>query len=238
LVPPCDDILVIASVGAIVAQRTCHVGRVPITGPVNSTMFDGALRPWIDPPLNVVGRWLAARGIAADQVTIVGFAMGLGGAVGIALGQFGLGLVLILANRLADGLDGAIARATKPTERGGFLDITLDFIFYAAVPLAFAVRDPERNALAAAFLIASFLMNGGAFLAYAIVAARRGIMTSAQGLKSLYYLAGLAEGSETIGVFCATCLWPEAFAWIAYAFAAACMLSAGGRLLFGWRTLG
>jgi phosphatidylglycerophosphate synthase len=237
-VPPCDDILVVAWVGAIVAQRTCHVGRVPITGPVNSTMFDGALRPWIDPPLNVAGRWLAARGIAADQVTIVGFAMGLGGAVGIALGQFALGLVLILANRLADGLDGAIARATKPTERGGFLDITLDFIFYAAVPLAFAVHDPERNALAAAFLIASFLMNGGAFLAYAIVAARRGIMTSAQGSKSLYYLAGLAEGSETIGVFCATCLWPDAFAWIACAFAAACMLSAGGRLLFGWRTLG
>ena len=148
-----------------------------------------------------------------------------------------MGLVLILSNRLADGLDGAIARATKPTDRGAFLDITFDFMFYASIPLAFALSDPARNALAAATLIASFLANGGAFLAYAIAAAKRGLATSAQGEKSMYYVTGLAEGGETIAVFCALCLWPDAFSWIAYVFSTLCMLSAIGRLLVGWRTL-
>ena len=135
--------------------------RIPV--PIASTMFDTALRPWIDPPLNATGRWLAAHGVTADQVTVAGFGIGLGAALLVAFGQFGLGLVLILSNRLADGLDGAIARATKPTDRGAFLDITFDFMFYASIPLAFALSDPARNALAAATLIASFLANGGAF---------------------------------------------------------------------------
>ena len=188
----------------------------PIRKPVAFTMFDAALRPWIDPPLDATGRWLAAHGVIADQVTVAGFAIGLGAALSVASGQFGLGLALILANRLADRLDGAIARATKPTRRGGFLDIVLDFIFYASIPLAFAVFDPTRNALAAATLIASSLANGGAFLAYAVMAAKQGLTTSAQGEKLIYYVAGLAEGGETIAVFCALCLWPDAFAWIAY----------------------
>ena len=217
------------------AGHDVNARRIP--EPIASTMFDTALRPWIDPPLNATGRWLAAHGVTADQVTVAGFGIGLGAALSVAFGQFGLGLVLILSNRLADGLDGAIARATKPTDRGAFLDITLDFIFYASIPLAFALSDPARNALAAATLIASFLANGGAFLAYAIAAAKRGLATSAQGEKSMYYVTGLAEGGETIAVFCALCLWPDAFSWIAYVFATLCMLSAIGRLLVGWRTL-
>ena len=152
------------------AGHDVYARRIP--EPIASTMFDTALRPWIDPPLNATGRWLAAHGVTADQVTVAGFGIGLGAALLVAFGQFGLGLVLILSNRLADGLDGAIARATKPTDRGAFLDITFDFMFYASIPLAFALSDPARNALAAATLIASFLANGGAFLAYAIAAAK------------------------------------------------------------------
>ncbi len=204
---------------------------------VLSEMFDAALRQWIDPPLNSAGHWLVGRGLAADQVTVAGFGIGLGATFSIALGQFGLGLSLVLANRLADGLDGAVARATRPTDRGGFLDIAFDFVFYASIPLAFAIHDPGSNAMPAAVLLASFLANGGAFFAFANVAVKRGLTTSAQGFKSMYYVAGLAEGGETITVFCAFCLWPDAFAWIAYASAAACALSAAGRLLLGWRIL-
>ena len=196
------------------------------------------MRPWIDPPLDAAGRWLGARGVTADRLTVAGFVIGLGAAVAIALGQFGLGLTLVAVNRLADGLDGAIARVTGPTDRGGFLDIALDFVFYASIPLAFAIHDAAGNALPAAALLASFLANGGAFFAFAIAAAKRGLETSAQGLKSMYYLAGLAEGAETIAAFCAFCLWPDAFALIAYLFSAVCILSALGRLVLGWRTLG
>lgn len=200
-------------------------------------MFDAKLRPIIDGPLNVAGRWLATRDIRADHVTIAGFAIGIGAAIFIARGAFGLGLLLIGLNRLADGLDGAVARATAPTDRGGFLDIALDFAFYAAIPLAFAIHDPAANALPAAFLIAAFLANGTAFLAFAIAAAKRDLTTADQGVKSFFYMAGMAEGAETIAVFCAFCLWPSGFAWLAGGFAALCFVSAVARVLAGWRAL-
>lgn len=200
-------------------------------------MFDAKLRPVIDGPLNAAGRRLAALGVGADQVTIVGFAIGIGAALTIAVGAFGFGLALIALNRLADGLDGAIARATRATDRGGFLDIALDFGFYAAIPLAFAVHDPASNALPAAFLIAAFLANGTTFLAFAITAAKRHLTTTDQGAKSFFYMAGLAEGAETIAVFCAFCLWPDGFPWLAGGFALLCFTSAAARVIAGWRTL-
>ncbi len=200
-------------------------------------MLDQRMRSLIDPPLDVTGRALAARGITADGVTLVGFAFGAAAAVFIAVGAYGAGLGLIVLNRLADGLDGAVARATRKTDRGGFLDIGLDFAFYAGVPLAFAVADPAANALAAASLLAAFVVNGAIFLAFALMADRRGLTTRAQGEKSLYYLAGLAEGTETIAAFIAMCVWPGAFAWIAYAFALLCVASVAARLVLGWRVL-
>src|SRR5262245_9877453 len=140
-------------------------------------MFDAALRRMIDEPLNVAGRWLARRRVNADHVTVAGFACGLAAVAAILFGQFGIALCLIVLNRIGDGLDGAVARATARTDRGAFLDIALDFVFYASIPVAFAVLDPARNALAAALLIASFLANGGAFFAFAIMAEKRGLQT-------------------------------------------------------------
>ena len=206
-------------------------------------MLDSSLRRRIDPPLDAVGRRLARRGVTADQVTIAGSAIGLGAAAAIALGWPLTGLALIVLNRLCDGVDGAVARAglsrgKGPTDRGGFLDITLDFVFYAAIPLAFAVVDPARNALAAAALLASFVASGATFLAFAIFAQKRGMTTSAQGGKSIYYLAGLAEGTETIAVFGAFCLWPAWFPLLATAFAAVCTVSAAARIVMGWKAFG
>ena len=201
-------------------------------------MFDSRLRQWIDPPLNRMGHRLAAAGITADQVTIAGFSVGMLAALAIANSLFWLGLLLLGASRTADGLDGAVARATAKTDRGGFLDIVLDFFFYGAMPAAFAIANPAANALAAAILLLSFYMNGAAFLAFAVFAAKRGIETDTQGEKSLYYLTGLAEGAETILVFALFCLFPSVFAGLAYLFAAVCFVSAITRVLIGWRTLG
>jgi phosphatidylglycerophosphate synthase len=201
-------------------------------------MLDAHLRPLIDRPLDSVARRLVGRGWQADPVTWAGFIAALCAALAIIVGQWTLALVLIAVNRLADGLDGAIARARAPTDRGAFLDIALDFVFYAVVPLAFALHDPERNALAAALLLATFLANGTAFLAFATLAARRDLKTAAQGRKSIYYVAGLAGGSETILVFAAMCLWPNAFVPLALVFAALCALSAAGRIGAGWITFG
>lgn len=200
-------------------------------------MFDARLRPLIDPPLNALGRRLARAGVSADMVTWTGFVLGMLGCGAIVLGWFGLALALIVVSRLADGLDGAVARATRQTDRGGFLDIVLDFIFYGAAPLAFAWHDPTSNALAAATVLLAYFANGSAFLGYAIMAAKRGEETSAQGRKSLYYLSGLAEGFETIAVTCLWCLFPYWFPVLAYLYAGVVALSAAARIAQATRAL-
>lgn len=187
-------------------------------------MFDAKLRPLIDPPLNAAGRALAGAGITANAITFAGLALGLGGAAAIALGQIGWGLALIVANRLLDGLDGAVARAQGPSDLGGYFDIVADFAFYVAVPVGFGILAPA-NTLPALLLVASFVLTGVSFLAFAVIAGKRGASTEAHGKKSFFYSTGLAEGTETIAVFIAMCLWPAWFGPIACGYAGLCVLT-------------
>jgi phosphatidylglycerophosphate synthase len=163
--------------------------------------------------------------------------LGLAAALAASFGRFYIALTLLIANRIADGLDGAVAQASQRTDRGAFLDITLDFLVYATVPLAFAAWDPQANALPAAFLLASFVANGSAFLAFSVMAEKRGLVTARQGQKSIYYLAGMAEGFETIAFMAAFCLFPREFPVLATIFATLCWVSAAGRLVLGWKLL-
>jgi phosphatidylglycerophosphate synthase len=192
-------------------------------------MLDARLRKLIDPPLDAVGRRLARLGVTANSITWTGFLVGCGAWALLALESYGWALALILLNRLADGLDGAVARHARQTDLGGYLDIVLDFLFYSGVVFFFAVGRPEA-ALPAAFLIFSFVGTGASFLAFAALAAKRGITTAAQGAKSIYYLGGLTEGSETIALFAAICLLPEHFAWFAWGFGALCWLTTAVRV--------
>lgn len=201
-------------------------------------MLDGWMRRIIDAPLNRAGRRLAALGIGADAVTVAGLGLGLVAAALIAAGAPALwALAPLLASRLADGLDGGVARARGKTDFGGFLDITCDFLFYGAIPLAFVLRDPANGA-AGAFLLCSFYVNGASFLGYAILAEKRGLTTRARGEKSLYFTAGLLEGTETIAFFTLLCLWPGGFMPLAWAFGALCFATALGRVLLARRVFG
>lgn len=195
-------------------------------------VFDRTLRPVIDPALDRLGAALARGGVGPNAVTVGGFLLGAGAWAALAFAAYPLALGLILANRLADGLDGAVARQVGMTDLGGYLDIVLDFVFYAGVPFFFAVGRPEA-ALPAAFLAFSFVGTGGSFLAFAAVAAKRGLTTEARGRKSIYYLGGLTEGAETIALFVLICLWPGQFELFAWAFGGLCWVTTAGRVAAG-----
>ncbi|HPF27170.1 MAG TPA: CDP-alcohol phosphatidyltransferase family protein [Steroidobacteraceae bacterium] len=199
-------------------------------------MFDVWMRPLINPPLDAAARLLARSPMTANAVTIVGAAVGTAAGIAIARQRFGAALLLIALNRILDGLDGALARRRVPTDFGGYLDSVADYIFYAAVPLGFAVASPA-NALPAAALLASFLLSGSSFLAFAALAAKRRLTSDAHGPKSFFYLRGLAEGTETIAVFVLAVLRPDWFAALAYGFAVLCALTALQRLLAARRLL-
>jgi phosphatidylglycerophosphate synthase len=201
-------------------------------------MIDARLLPLLHRLYARPARALLRRGVTADMLTLGGFGLGVLTVPALAMGWCGVALVLILANRIADGLDGAVARIAGPTDRGAFLDIALDFKFYALVPLGFALLDPTRNALPAAALIAAFIGTGSSFLAFASIAAKRGITSEQYPKKGIFYLGGLTEGTETIAVFVAMCLWPQAFWWLAWAYAAACLLTTALRWRMGWEVFG
>ncbi|WP_439546561.1 CDP-alcohol phosphatidyltransferase family protein [Sandarakinorhabdus sp.] len=204
-------------------------------------MFDARLRPLIDPPLNALGGAMARAGIAANAVTLAGMVPGLAAAVAISQEQFIIGLGLVLLNRLLDGLDGAVARAhlsdRGPSDFGGYLDILADFLFYTAIPVGFGLA-AAANLLPALLLVAAFTLTGISFLAFAVIAAKRGEETSAHGRKSFFYSTGLAEGTETILCFVAMCLLPQYFAWIAYGYAALCVLTVFQRSAMAWQRFG
>jgi phosphatidylglycerophosphate synthase len=198
-------------------------------------MLDGLMRRLIDPPLDRVGRALAARHVSADLLTFLGLLAGLASAAAIIGRADGAALILMLAGRILDGLDGAVARASRRTDRGGFIDIVFDFAFYGAIPLAFALRDPAAYAVPAAVLLFAFYVNGASFLAFSAVAAKRRLETQVHGVKSIYFSVGLAEGTETILVFALMILFPAAFPIFAYGFAALTLMGAITRVTLAWR---
>jgi phosphatidylglycerophosphate synthase len=197
-------------------------------------MMDAFMRRLIDPTLTRLGQRVAKLGVSANQITLVGFALGLAALPLLASGQTLWGLGLILLNRLFDGLDGAVARQVGKSDFGGYLDVVLDFIFYSGVVVGFALQDPA-NLYAALFLIWSFSGTGSSFLAYAIIAAKRGLTTEIRGSKSLYYLGGLTEGSETIALFVFISLAPGSFVPAAYLFGALCWITTLSRILAAHR---
>ncbi len=201
-------------------------------------MLDGWARARLDPWLDAAAVRVARAGASANAVTYVACAVGLAAAAAISAGWFWLGFLLIGISRIGDGLDGAVAKINGKTDLGGYLDIVLDFVFYGAIPLGFVVFDPQANGLAGAVLLFAFYVNGSSFLAYAVMAEKRKLVTAARGPKSLFFTTGLAEASETIAVFLAMCVFPEWFAVIAWVFAALTLYTALSRIVLARRTFG
>lgn len=200
-------------------------------------MLDGAVRERIQPLIDAAGRAIARSGATANTVTVTALFLGVAAAGLIALQWYLAGMIVLLASRLCDGLDGAVARVNGKTDFGGFLDIVLDFAVYGIVPLGFVIADPAANAIAGAALIFSFYVNGASFLAFAIMAEKHGMTTDQRGEKSLFFTTGLAEATETIAVFVAACLFPGWFPVLAWAFAAICLYTALSRIVMTRRVL-
>lgn len=200
-------------------------------------MLDRYVIPLIKRPLDALAKQCVQRHIKADHITLASFLIGLFAIPALWGEHYLLALLFIVLNRIGDGLDGAIARQTQTSDAGGFLDICLDFIFYALIPFGFLLSNPEQNALWAALLIVSFVGTGSSFLAFASIAGKRNITNPVYQNKSLYYMSGIAEGTETIGFFIAFCLWPALFPQLAAIFAALCFITTINRIWVGYRTI-
>jgi phosphatidylglycerophosphate synthase len=200
-------------------------------------VLDRHLHPRLKPLLNACAVRLDRPGISADGVTLLGFAVGVLALPLLAAGWYYAALAAIVVNRLLDGLDGALARRRGLSDAGGFLDIALDFLFYALVPFGFILADPLHNAVAGGWLLFAFIGTGSSFLAFAALAAKHQIDNPGYAHKSFYYIGGLTEGTETILLFVLCCLFPAHFVWLAWIFGGLCWLTTATRIYSGYLTL-
>ncbi|WP_445946655.1 CDP-alcohol phosphatidyltransferase family protein [Shewanella sp.] len=201
-------------------------------------MLDRFITPILKPLLAPVVLLLDKKNVQPDQLTLVGFGLGILAVPLLALEFWYSALFFIALNRIIDGLDGALARHQKHTsDAGGYLDICLDFLFYAAIVLGFALANPNENALAAAVLLTVFIGTGSSFLAFAIPAQKLNLPRPQFANKSFYFLNGLTEGTETIAFFVAFCLWPAYFPQLAYSFALLAAITIFTRIHGGYQTL-
>jgi phosphatidylglycerophosphate synthase len=201
-------------------------------------MLDKLVTPVIQPLLMPLVKLAHKHGITADNITVSGFLIGLLAVPFIVFEYWYAAMIAIILNRLLDGLDGELARYAKQnSSAGGFLDITLDFLFYAAIPLGFIVVNPEQNAIAGSILLAAFIGTGSSFLAFAIAAEKFKLEKPQFKYKSFYYLNGLTEGTETIALFIAFCIWPQHFSLLAILFSLACGMTIFTRIYGGYHTL-
>jgi phosphatidylglycerophosphate synthase len=199
-------------------------------------MIDAQMRRLIDPALSIAATGLVRLRVSANAITVSGFLFGLCAVPLVAFHHYEWALLVILCNRLMDGLDGAVARQVGITDIGAYLDIVLDFIFYSAVIFGFGLANPEQ-AIYSAFLIFSFIGTGSSFLAFAIFAAQHNITTKIRGTKSIYYLGGLTEGTETIVLFALLCLFPGWFAVLAAVFGTMCWVTTVTRISYAFNQL-
>lgn len=197
-------------------------------------MLDQTMRRILAPSLNAMARQLAATGLSANHLSLAGGVLGIAAGAAIAADAMMLAFVLAAVSRLADGLDGPLARIKGSTDFGGYLDIVSDFVFYTSIPLGFALRDASV-AVPTAFLLAGYVLTGVSFLAYSSVAERRGVDDDADN-RSFIFQPGLAEGTETLAFYFIVLLWPDAYAGLAWLYAGICYYTALSRSVLAQRT--
>lgn len=198
-------------------------------------MIDARLRPVLAGTLDRLAAAVDRPWVSPNRLTATGLTLGLAASAAAAAGWWWPALMLWLVSRLADGLDGPLARRRRTASAlGGFLDIVADFTVYGAfvAGVALGVDGPVTPFLV---LLVAYYVNGAALLAYSSIAERLGRERGDE--RSLHFLGGLAEGTETIAVHSLFCLLPGFAGPIAWVWAAVVAVTAGQRVAHAVRTL-
>lgn len=197
------------------------------------------LRPLARPPFSL---------IHPNILTLIAFGFGISSGAAVLRGDLRLGLVLWLTNRVFDGLDGAVARATgKQSDFGGYLDILTDFAVYAWIPIAFALRPlfvegffPDKWVLISSLaLLGVFYLNAASWMYLSAILEKRNAGAFNRGeTTSVTMPTGLVEGFETILFYTLFFIRPYQVHILFGGMAALVLIGVGQRLFWAFRELG
>ncbi len=157
--------------------------------------------------------------ISPTAITVTACLVGVASGAAAAGQQNGLALGLWGLNRFLDGLDGTLARVRgQQSDLGGYLDIVLDMVVYAAIPLGLALGSKEPGTiLALAILFASFYINSATWMYLSALLEKRNLGAKARGeLTTVTIPGGLMEGLETFIFYSLFLVFPQ---WLGILFA-------------------
>lgn len=200
-------------------------------------MFDDLLRRIKDRWMAPLARMIGQR-VAPNAVSLLAFAVGLIAAWTAWRGLRTWSVGLWMLNRALDGLDGTHARVHgRQTDFGGYLDIVLDFIVYAAIPVALVFATPTL-ALAGIALLASFFVNAASWMYLAAILERRQLGAATRGeLTTVTMPPGVVAGTETVVFYTALLAWPSARAPLFWLMATLVSVNVVQRLWWAFRAL-
>ncbi len=187
-------------------------------------MLDKKFNLFFKPILTKIATILIKYKFSANQITLLSFIFGIFCFIFLSFGMVYLALLLFLLNRFFDGIDGTLARLTKPTDLGGYYDIISDFFIYALLPFGFILFD-KNNFLSMSLLLTSFIGTCSTFLTTAWIFEKKKIQIDQLSKKSFYYSEGLIEGTETIFLFILMFIFYEVANFIAWIFAILCFIT-------------
>jgi len=197
-------------------------------------MFDRQIQKFTQKPLGLIAK-IFIKLLKPNHMTILGFIFGLFMCI-LVFFQFYLpALLLLMLNRLCDGLDGTMARLTIPTPLGGYLDIVFDFTIYSGFVLAFGLSNSNYTIISMVLLFL-YICTGTTFLAQAALQRQLdkipyNLELNQELPKSFYYSSGLIEGTETI-IFMILCLLlPNYYIVISIIFGILCFITFISRVI-------
>jgi phosphatidylglycerophosphate synthase len=173
-------------------------------------VFDHLLRGFKDRLLAPLATLF--RGVSPNIISVVALLFGLGAALAAWRGAFGAGLALWIANRVTDGLDGTVARQSeRQSDFGGYLDILLDFVVYAAIPVGFAIGSRVPSVLGSATILeGAFFVNACSWMYLSAVLEKRQSGAQSRGeLTTVTMPPALVAGFETIVFYALFFLFPD-----------------------------
>ena len=199
-------------------------------------MFDTYLRNIKDRVGEPIARRL--KFLSPNTASLLGVLIALASAFLASRQIYFWGLAFWLLSRALDGLDGLLARLhNKQTDFGGYLDIILDFVAYAAVPLGFGLGAASQNVyLVLAILLSSFYVNSASWMYLAAILEKRAARDPETNT-TIVMPAGLVGALESITIYSLFFVLPQHIFWLFIILSALFFLTVIQRLIWAKRNL-
>jgi phosphatidylglycerophosphate synthase len=201
-------------------------------------MFDNTMRQVKEAAFRPFAVWF--RKVPPIGLTLIALLFGLLAAGALGYQLYWLAFIAWFLNRAFDALDGEVARMQGiQSDFGGYLDILLDFVIYALLPIGLVLGQPSTvGYVALALMLAVFYVNAASWMYLSAILEKRAAGAQVKGEQtSVTMPAGLIGGTETIIFFSMFIICHTWYIWLFALMSVLVGLTIGQRLIWAAKHL-